>query len=782
MGYFRFRRHAETKADWPRSFPRLEELESRTLLSVDVGIAKAGLGYTGYIPPDTIGAVGPSYFVEAVNLTMGIYAKSTGNLVSSKSLSSFFSPLGGVMQGSDPSVTYDTYADRFVVGMIDYNGTTLNPSRFDLAVSTTSDPTGSWIFQRYDMTNDSAGGPYLSDYPRLGYNADAYVVTFNMFKSSFQHVDTLSIDRNNLTSGFVHVWPTGTVTSPGMAPAVVHDGSPGGPVWLVGTGNGSNIKVIKMTNELSSNPTTQLYTVNVPSYGTMPAPHQPGSTMSWTFDTRILNAAMRDGLLVAAHNTGSGGFARARWYEFDTTGATPTLVQSGSIAPASTDTYFPTIDINTADSLGMTYIESSSSEYMSTYVTGRTTSDPTGTMQDGVNPAVLKGSTSYTINRAGDYSGTSVDPSDGTTFWSANEYKGISTWNTGFASYSPSQVVGTTHYGVIPDTNPVTAGTPFTITVEALDSNNNVVTDYQGTVHFTSNDPNASLPGDYTFTTGDNGVHDFSVTLETAGTKTVTATDTVNSGIGGTATLTVTPAAASSFLVQGFPLSTVAGIAHNFKVTARDPYGNVATDYTGTVTFSSSDPQASLPNDSQLTNGTGTFSATLYTAGRQSITASDSVDGSITGTQSNILVTPAALSQFAVLTDAADPDVAGTLFDVTVIAQDPYGNTVTNYQGTVTFSSGDPYGATLPPDYAFQPSDLGQVTFYGITALYTAGTWDVTATDTVSGITGSAFVNVQAAPAPTATPIPTTWGPPTSAARTPPAPPCRRTTPSSPAT
>jgi hypothetical protein len=31
--------------------------------------------------------------------------------------------------------------------------------------------------------------------------------------------------------------------------------------------------------------------------------------------------------------------------------------------------------------------------------------------------------------------------------------------------------------------------------------------------------------------------------------------------------------------------------------------------------------------------------------------------------------------------------------------------------------------------------------------LYTAGTWDVTATDTSSGITTAAFVNVQAVPA-----------------------------------
>jgi hypothetical protein len=106
-----------------------------------------------------------------------------------------------------------------------------------------------------------------------------------------------------------------------------------------------------------------------------------------------------------------------------------------------------------------------------------------------------------------------------------------------------------------------------------------------------------------------------------------------------------------------------------------------------------------------------------------------------------------AVDHFSVVTDAANPDIAGTPFDVTVTAQDVNGNTVTGYTGTVTFSSQDPYGASLPGDYQFTPADQGSHTFYGVTALYTVGTWDVTATDTVSGATGSAFVNVQAAPA-----------------------------------
>jgi hypothetical protein len=70
---------------------------------------------------------------------------------------------------------------------------------------------------------------------------------------------------------------------------------------------------------------------------------------------------------------------------------------------------------------------------------------------------------------------------------------------------------------------------------------------------------------------------------------------------------------------------------------------------------------------------------------------------------------------------------------------------VTGYAGTVTFSSQDPYGATLPPNYTFQPSDQGMAIFFGGATLYTTGVWDVTATDPASGIT--ATVNVVVTPA-----------------------------------
>src|SRR5262249_60521183 len=91
------------------------------------------------------------------------------------------------------------------------------------------------------------------------------------------------------------------------------------------------------------------------------------------------------------------------------------------------------------------------------------------------------------------------------------------------------------------------------------------------------------------------------------------------------------------------PRPHTAGGARPFPVRARDPYGNPATGYAGTVTFTSSDPQAAMPADYTFTsadNGVHTFTATLKTAGTQSLTATD--DGGLSGSQSGIVVNPAA--------------------------------------------------------------------------------------------------------------------------------------------
>ncbi len=180
-----------------------------------------------------------------------------------------------------------------------------------------------------------------------------------------------------------------------------------------------------------------------------------------------------------------------------------------------------------------------------------------------------------------------------------------------------------------------TAGTAQNFTVTAFSPNGKIDTNYTGTIHFTSTDSHAVLPADYTFTAADAGVHTFTAALETVGTQSVTATDTANQSTTGTeSNITVMAAAAASLTVTGFPNPDNGGTAGNFTVTAYDRYGNLATGYTGTVHFTSSDPQASLPANYTFTAtdaGKHNFSAMLMTPGTQSITATATAPATITG-------------------------------------------------------------------------------------------------------------------------------------------------------
>jgi DNA-binding beta-propeller fold protein YncE len=90
------------------------------------------------------------------------------------------------------------------------------------------------------------------------------------------------------------------------------------------------------------------------------------------------------------------------------------------------------------------------------------------------------------------------------------------------------------------------AGVPTTVTVTALDPAGNVVTNYAGTVSFGSTDPTAGLPALYTFNPAEGGVHTFALTWNTAGSRTLTVTQTVPTTLTATTpAVTVTSGAVS---------------------------------------------------------------------------------------------------------------------------------------------------------------------------------------------------------------------------------------------
>jgi|GEM_PF-1580057 len=103
------------------------------------------------------------------------------------------------------------------------------------------------------------------------------------------------------------------------------------------------------------------------------------------------------------------------------------------------------------------------------------------------------------------------------------------------------------------------------------------------------------------------------------------------------------PASAATLVVSGITSPRTIGAASDIIVEAKDASGNRATSYVGAVTFTSSDPQAILPASYTFTAAdagihTVTSGVTLRTVGMQSVTATDTVTSSITGTQAGITV------------------------------------------------------------------------------------------------------------------------------------------------
>jgi hypothetical protein len=113
-----------------------------------------------------------------------------------------------------------------------------------------------------------------------------------------------------------------------------------------------------------------------------------------------------------------------------------------------------------------------------------------------------------------------------------------------------------------------------------------------------------------------------------------------------TVILNVAADVATAYTVTA-PTTAASGTPVSVTVTAVDAAGTKVTTYSGTVKITSTDTAATLPANATLTGGVGTFSVTLKTIGSQTVTATDTVTSSITGTSASITVTPAILHTFA---------------------------------------------------------------------------------------------------------------------------------------
>jgi ELWxxDGT repeat protein len=246
-----------------------------------------------------------------------------------------------------------------------------------------------------------------------------------------------------------------------------------------------------------------------------------------------------------------------------------------------------------------------------------------------------------------------------------------------------------------------TAGTAFSLTVTARDALDRVNTGYLGTVTFTSSDGTADLPGTYTFTSADQGVHTFTVTLRTAGSQTVSATDRGASSITDTATVAINPAAADHLLFFQQPSDTVAGqpISPAVTVEILDQFNNVLTnDSTDTVTLALNGGGTLNGTLTQtVSNGVATFADLSINQAGSGYRLTANSAGLMQITSGGFAINPAAADHLLFFQQPTNTVAGQTISPVIIEIVDQFGNVVTSESSDmVTLSIGaNPSGGTL---------------------------------------------------------------------------------------
>ena len=366
-------------------------------------------------PPDTDGAIGPNHYVETVNRNFAVYDKETGAELVNILLGTFLPGSNG-----DPRVLFDHHSGRWIVLVTDFSAT----ETIFLAVSLTDDPTGDWFKTSFFTAAGSDTGTW-PDYPTLGVDASGiYTATYMIGNGT---MTIFAIDKGPLIAPTPNL---GTVTAfrslpweGALQPAHTY-GSPGSE-YIVSLYDSNELRVRRVNMDTMVPTLTEMGTVTVPYYSSPPnAPALGSSVPLNTVGTRLMMAVYRDGSLWTSHTISSGGRAACRWYEIDV--ATMTLVQSGTVADGSLHYFFPGIMVNQHGDAVMAFTGSNSSQYAGCYYTGRAAGDPLGEMAPPVQYKVGTGPQNliddYGRNRWGDYSYTTLDPIDETTFWTIQEY------------------------------------------------------------------------------------------------------------------------------------------------------------------------------------------------------------------------------------------------------------------------------------------------------------------------------------------------------------------------
>ncbi|MER3495771.1 MAG: hypothetical protein C4320_02480 [Armatimonadota bacterium] len=380
-------------------------------------------GATGYEPPDPDLAVGKNAVVVVVNDTIGFYSKS-GSRLFLQSFGNFFAPVNPTPFLFDPKVNYDPGTGRFYAVVLNQDEAS-KTSSFMIAVSAGEDVLQPWKLYKVNNTETVDGGAHWLDYPGWGFNSDSIVASGNMFpfdgQSGGVYTSVFAFKKSDLIAGTAQAV---RFTMDDFSLQVAKTNGTGTYTYAVSTQSQTSMNLYAL--KTGANPLLTQATVPVPRWFGQGSITDAGGHVTGGFDPRTLNAAFRNGRLVATQAVGiSANDSRgaARWYDFaigtwPVSGA-PRLAQSGQINPPGNSAYlFPAINIDPFGNYGMTFSKIDPASGYFVMASGRKPSDPVGLMG---RPSVLETGLSRIYrgfsSRWGDYHDLECDPSDPLAFW-----------------------------------------------------------------------------------------------------------------------------------------------------------------------------------------------------------------------------------------------------------------------------------------------------------------------------------------------------------------------------
>lgn len=380
-------------------------------------------------PPDTCGAIGPNHFVITVNRNFAVYDRASGAELMNVLLGSFLPGSNG-----DPRVLYDQHSGRWVIVVSDFS------TRIYLAVSSSSDAMGSFFKTSFVASSGTDSGCF-PDYETLGVDQHGIYTASYMVNCG---MSIFALDKAPLIAPIQSLGAVTAFRGLGFEGAIQPAHTYGAPVgeYLISTDTSASLRVRRVNPPLNAPTLSDLGPVPVAGFSE-PAdmPAQGSATPLDSVGSRLMNAVYRDGAIYAAHAVaGPGGRSACRWYQI---GVSPLSVQqSGEVSDPVYYLAFPGIAVNGDGDIALGLAGSHSGVFGSCFYTGRRASDPAGQMGP---PTLLKaGQAAHNIldqfgrNRWGDYSLTTVDPLDDSTFWTVQEYaEATDIWSTWVAELIP---------------------------------------------------------------------------------------------------------------------------------------------------------------------------------------------------------------------------------------------------------------------------------------------------------------------------------------------------------